>query len=391
MSAPGGASPARIAAAAAVLALGAGCAALPGGLFTRLPAEQRPAELVPIKQTVSIRVLWQASAGPAGTAVFSPAIDAAQVYTAAADGTLSAWELASGRLVWRVQALRPASGGVGAGDGLIVIGGPDGEVEAWTAAGKLAWKAQVSSAVHASPLVSQGMVVVRSGDARLWGFDATTGERRWVYQRAAAPPLSVRSHAGLIGAHGSVIAGFAGGRLVALDLRSGGVLLDVAVAIPRGATELERVADITSPPVADDRQLCAVAYRGRLACFEIPRGTLAWARDLSSLAGLDFDRRAVYSVDAASVVHALDRDGGASLWRQAGLRLRGVGMPRVIAGVVAVGDREGFVHLLAPEDGSFVGRVSTDGSAIAGVPAVFPGGLVVQTRAGGVYALGIGR
>jgi outer membrane protein assembly factor BamB len=123
----------------------------------------------------------------------------------------------------------------------------------------------------------------------------------------------------------------------------------------------------------------------------VPRGTLAWARDLSSLAGLDFDRRTVYSVDATGVVHALDRDGGASLWRQAGLRLRGVGTPRVVAGVVAVGDREGFVHLLAPEDGSFVGRVATDGSAIAGLPAVFPGGLVVQTLAGGVYALGIGR
>ena len=40
------------------------------------------------------------------------------------------------------------------------------------------------------------------------------------------------------------------------------------MALPRGATELERVADVMGNPVVDERQVCAVAYQGRVACFD---------------------------------------------------------------------------------------------------------------------------
>ena len=36
-------------------------------------------------------------------------------------------------------------------------------------------------------------------------------------------------------------------------------------------------------PCVEERQACAVAYQGRVACFDIVRGTLAWSRDMSSL------------------------------------------------------------------------------------------------------------
>jgi outer membrane protein assembly factor BamB len=54
---------------------------------------------------------------------------------------------------------------------------------------------------------------------------------------------------------------------------------------------------------------------------------------------------------------------------------------------VAVADVEGYVHFLSRETGQFLGRTATDGSAITGRMTPFPGGLLVQTGSGNLYAL----
>jgi outer membrane protein assembly factor BamB len=199
----------------------------------------------------------------------------------------------------------------------------------------------------------------------------------------------VRTHVGFTVSRGALFAGFGNGRLVGLDLKTGLVGLDVAVALPRGATELERVVEITSVPAFDNNEVCAAAFQGRVACFDAQRGTLAWSRDISSIAGLALGSRTVYVVDDRSVIHALDRASGASLWRQAALQLRNVGAPRIIGQALVVGDYQGFVHLLDPEDGSFMARIPTDGSAISIEARPVDRGFVIQTRSGGVYAMGV--
>jgi len=62
-------------------------------------------------------------------------------------------------------------------------------------------------------------------------------------------------------------------------------LWESTVALPRGATELERVADVMGNPVLDERQVCAVAYQGRVACFDRRNGSPLWARDTPATAG----------------------------------------------------------------------------------------------------------
>jgi len=86
-----------------------------------------------------------------------------------------------------------------------------------------------------------------------------------------------------------------------------------------GRTELERIADVTSLPFVDDRQACAVAYQGRVACFDIVRGTLNWSRDVSSLSGIVADARYMYVTDDSGAIHALDKATGAQKWTLADL------------------------------------------------------------------------
>jgi outer membrane protein assembly factor BamB len=191
-----------------------------------------------------------------------------------------------------------------------------------------------------------------------------------------------------VASRGGVFLGLPGGRLLAMDMQTGTVGWDGAVASPKGATELERIADVTSRPAIEERQACAVAFQGRLACFEIVRGTLNWTRDVSSLAGIAADDKAFYVIDDKGAVHALDKSTGASLWKQDALAERRPRAAQVVGDFVAVIDVEGYVHLLAKATGSYAGRGATDGSLPTGQPFVVGDRIVWQSANGTVFAVG---
>jgi outer membrane protein assembly factor BamB len=335
--------------------------------------------------TSTATVSWQVNVGRS-TPGLSPAVTQSAVYAAASDGTLVRLEPDSGRTVWRVSAGKPISAGPGADETMVVVATDKGDVLAFSPDGKPQWTVRVSSEVMAPPVVSDAVVVVSSGDGRIYGLDAADGKTKWVQQRTN-PALTVRNTAGGVASRGGVFIGMPGGRLLALDLQTGVIGWDGAVATPKGATELERIADVTSRPLIEERQACAVAYQGRLACFEITRGTIAWTRDLSSLSGITGDETAQYVVDDAGALHALDKSTGASLWKQdkiAGRKPRGA---QVVGAHVAVVDIEGYVHLFSRTTGDYVGRLATDGSTPTGQPKLSSGRLLMQSVAGNVYAI----
>jgi outer membrane protein assembly factor BamB len=373
-----------IALLAAALAVG-GCSTLGKLNPFSSSSKVKPTPLTPIQASVDMKLKWQASVGDAGDYVFTPAVVGDSVYAAGHDGTLARFD--DGHQVWRVDVGQKLSGGVGADSTLVAVGTPKGEVLTFDAqTGKPGWTAHVSSEVLAAPAVSDGLVVVRAGDSQLFAFAADDGKRRWVYQHSM-PILSLRSHVGVLLSQQVVVAGYPGGKLVAINAKSGAPIWEVTVALPKGATELERIADVSSLPVVDGREICATAFQGKVTCFDIGTGNVMWSRDISSSAGLDMSRNHVYVTDDKGIVHAFDRQTGASVWTQDKLSLRNVSRPLALGRYVLVGDYQGYVHLLNADDGAFVGRIETDGGAIVADPQLVPNGVLVQTLKGGVFAL----
>ncbi|MCM8594132.1 outer membrane protein assembly factor BamB [Accumulibacter sp.] len=366
------------------IALLSGCSTLDAlNPFSR-SSGPKMAELQPIQQAVDVRVLWSESVGKAGDYTFVPAVVGSAIYVAARDGTIA--RLDDGSPAWRVRGEQALSGGVGANERMVVVGSAKGDVLAFSAAdGSPLWQARASSEIVAPPAVGADLVVVRSGDHRLSAYDPLTGKRKWVYQRPN-PPLSLRTTAPPVIVERYVFAGFPGGKLIAVSADSGAPLWEGTVALPKGATELDRVADVTSVPVIDGRTICAAAFQGRASCFDLGTGNLLWSRDISSSAGLSIDSRYVYISDDKGTVHALDKASGATVWKQDRLFMRRLTSPLPIRSLVAVADVRGVVHLLSRDDGSFVARVSTDGSAVRAPLQRLGIDLVVQTTDGRVQA-----
>ena len=349
------------------------------------PAPQM-APLPELTSPIAVKTLWQANIGNSQQSIFIPAVTSDGLYAAAADGTIVRLDAGSGKQVWRINAGERLTGGVGADRERLLVASAKGDVLAFGVNGAPLWKAQISSEVLSAPQVAGNVVVVRSADGRIFGLDAKDGKRKWYYQRAT-PALTVRSPAGISIAKNVVYAGFAGGKLVAINLDNGSVRWEATVALPRGTTELERVTDVIGLPVVTQREVCAVAYQGRIGCFDLANGQTIWGRDMSSTSGLSMDARTVFASDDAGAVHALDRVGGNSLWKQDKLRLRSLSAPLSLGREIAVADVQGYVHFLNRDSGAFVGRVATDGSAVSADPVLLTeGGFLIQTRKGGLYA-----
>ncbi|MBC8021745.1 MAG: outer membrane protein assembly factor BamB [Burkholderiales bacterium] len=376
--------PLRLLAAAALVSIANGCSSYNPLVALGIVNEpaNKPTALAPIKASLAPRVAWTQSVGKAQDSIFRPAIFERRVYAIAADGQVSIMDEDTGRSMVKVDLKKRLAGGLEIGEGRVIVGTLKGEVIALDSAGKVQWTSVVNGEVIAPAAVSRKTVVVRTSDGRIFGLNLEDGKRKWVFQRAS-PALLLRSESGVLAMGQDVVAGYPNGKLIALDIEDGKLTWETTVTLPRGATELERIADVAGLPVVDGGNVCAAAFQSKVACFEIATRNLLWSRDLSSARALARDDRNIYAVDDASNVHALAKEGGASVWKQDKLRYRKLTAPLVFDRLVWVGDYQGFVHILAPDTGEIVGRIATDGSSISAmVPA--NGGVIVQTANGTV-------
>lgn len=346
-----------------------------------------PAELVEIKPTVTPKLLWSSKVGMSETFDFSPAADSTHVYAASAEGELLKLDAKTGKEEWRIDTNESLSAGVGIGANLVLVGTSAGYVLAYDQQAKLLWKSKLSSEILSAPRVNGEVVIVRAGDGRIFGLNAIDGARVWVYERST-PALTLRSSAGITISEGVVYAGYAGGKLIAVQAADGKSLWEATVAQPKGTTEIERIADITSLPVVDGPIVFAVAYQGKVAAVDRASGRVGWSRDISSYTGINAESGRLYLTHAQGAVYSLEYASGKTFWRQGDLRYRHLSAPTPMGDLIAVGDLQGYVHFLQREDGAFAARIKTDDSAIMPQMTELDLGVVLaQTRNGGLYAI----
>ncbi len=368
----------------AALVLASGCSSL--NPFASKP-KNAPAPLTSFTPSMAVRVVWSVNVGKAGNQVFRPAVSEGRLFTANESGDLMSVDLSNGKIAWKTSTGTRLVSGVAADAGVVVVSGAEGVIQAFDATtGQKRWKFEASTEVLSPPAVGNGTVVLRSLDNRIVALDAETGNRRWYLQRST-PALALHAEPGIVVADGLAFVALPAGRLIALSSLTGAPRWEVAIAEPRGATELERVADVSGMPALMGRDICAASYQGRIACVDAGNGTLRWARELSAAVGPGIDQRYVFAADDKGNLQAFARETGSNLWRNTSLSWRGLSAPASFGRAVVVGDRQGYLHFLSREEGALLARLSTDGSAIRATPLVAGASLIVQTQDGRLLSI----
>lgn len=378
--------------APALLTLGLiGCSGIPGLKGESDPTP--PSELSDIQPEVRIESLWSVTPtrGTEGRAlVLVPALDAGMLYVADSRGRLVALEAASGRERWRRDTDLAFSGGPAVRDGRLVLGTRNGLLLAFSIEdGRELWRQELGSEVLSLPVFAEGeRLLVHTLDDSLHGLDASSGNPLW---RLPYPPpiLTLRgSSTPALTADQGLIVGLSGGKLLKLDSRDGVPLWEVTITRPSGRSELARITDIDADPVIVGNSVFVATYNGDLAAVDTLTGTVLWRRELSVHAGLAADADGLFITDSSDQLWGASPMDGTERWVQDQLRYRGLSAPALLGDWIAVGDREGYLHLIERTHGRLVGRtrISRKG-AISARALVHQGRLYVLADDGTLSAL----
>jgi outer membrane protein assembly factor BamB len=348
-----------------------------------------PAELVDIKAIRDVNQLW--SAGLSGDSerlrlALRPAVVEGVVYAASHEGEVVAFAAQTGKRAWTIKSKLPLSAGPEVGAGIVVLGSSEGDVIALDATnGAERWRVSIKSEILARPLIVNDLVIVRTVDGHLEALSIADGAKRWSVDEQV-PRLTLRGTAPPVLAGERIVAGFDNGRVLAIDVRNGDVLWDTIVNAPSGRTELERLADIDSPPRVSGDDIFVVGFQGRVAMLALDSGQIWWARDASSYRGFATDDSLLYLTNSDSVVIAMRKSDGAVQWEQNSLRRRGLTAPAIDGETLVVGDFEGYLHWLDKSSGEVVARRKTDGERITNSAITDDGRVFVQSDSGKLLA-----
>ena len=340
-----------------------GCSTITGWFSDDEFDPREPVELEKIAEQVKLKSRWSRGVGDGqgeGLLKINPVLVGDSLYAASAEGRVISVDPESGRVRWKQDLELALSGGLGHHGNSIFVGASEGLVIRLDAdAGAEIWRAPVSGEVLSAPQGNGRYVVAQTYDGKLMGFDYENGEVRWTYT-SDVPVLTLRGTGTPMILGDNAIAGFADGKVIAINLRSGNVAWEVRVAIPQGRSEIERIVDIDGSMALSGSELYVASYQGRLAAIDTRSGRRLWQRNVSSVSGVGVGFGNVYVADDDGTVSAFLRNGQGVRWQNIDLGFRDLSRPTPVNSYVAVVDFEGYLHLLSQVDGDIVGRIKVD-------------------------------
>jgi len=300
----------------------------------------------------------------------------------AGDGTVAAFDAASGEQRWRASAAKGLSAGVGSDGRYAAVATRDNEIVVFERDTER-WRKRLNSRITTAPFVAGERVFVMGVDRVVSAFDVLDGRPLWRLQRPS--DALTLSQPGVLAAHKDTLVVGQGAQLVGVDPLRGTVRWEVAMSNPRGTNEIERLADLVGPPLRLGDALCMRAFQSAVACAQADTGALRWSRNVGGVQPVGGNTEIVVGADASDRITAWKTPSGDIAWTQEKLLYRGLSGPLVIDKAVLFGDSEGYVHALALDDGRLLARWSTDGSPVIAQPVRAGNTVLVVTRNGGLY------
>lgn len=353
--------------------------------------EIEPSPLVKISAENKVNVLWSKDIGSSFGDKYhqlTPGVVGKSIIVTDTQGQVSSYDLDTGKPLWKTDLNVAISSGVGAGAGTAVVTTYTGDVIALSSIdGSIKWQVPIDGEVVSQPQMNSDIVVVQMVTGNIIALDINSGEQRWVFT-SSQPSLTLRGTSAPLVALDATLTGLDNGKFVALDNRSGNILWQERISVPTGKSDIERLTDIDGKPMMYQNVIYIPSYNGNLTAINPFNAQVLWRKSYSSYRGLAAGNGNVYLSASNDIVHGLDAQSAAEIWRQDLLLNRILTSPVTVNNTVAVGDKEGYIHFLAQNDGRFVARYKI-GSPLIGDMLVKDDVLYVLSNNGRLTALSV--
>lgn len=274
--------------------------------------------------TEPLKKIWSADIGEGSVIerplTAQPVVADGRIFTLDTDLMLSAFDITSGKSLWRVSMMAKGeedpviSGGVAFGGGLLYVTNGYNELIAVTPAdGKIAWRRTIPAPSRAAPTVLNDRVFITTLDNRLLALNAADGAPLWDY-------TGLSESAGLIGAASPaasrdiVVPVFSSGEITALRVENGSVAWTDNLANVRRTGGLAALSHIRALPVIDKGLVVAMSFGGRLVGLDEVTGTRVWQREIGGANTPWMAGNHLFVLSSQNELVALGREKGSIRW-----------------------------------------------------------------------------
>ena len=312
------------------------------------------------------------------------------IYVATSDGTIKKIDSKSGNKSWEKNIDLTITSGISGSSESLLFSTADGFIWCMNHEGELIWKTLLEGEINSLPLVYDEKIVVKLNSYQIIQLSEKDGSIIWKYQ-AAIPPLTFKSEGKLVQSNKVVYLGLPGGKLIAIDSPTGGLVWESNISRSRGSTDIERANDITSHPIIDGPVIYGITTNGDISALDRRNGKTIWTKPLSSFYGMTFDGFNLFVSHDTGSIYSVNKDDGEVKWRQAGLKHRRIRTGTMIGDYIIYGDYFGYVHLLDVNNGDIIGRIKLEDSQILNNITKIDDSLVaLMTAEGDLICLKIG-
>ena len=333
-----------------------------------------------------------------------PVVGAGHVFAVSASGEVSAIEIETGNLSWRVSiedfeddVIPGIAGGLAiSGSTVFVHGGGHNLAALSVEDGSVIWSQRFQLPLRGGPTIyAKKALAVTDIDANLFMLRIDNGSVLW--DRAGLPSGTIVYGAPSPAIYDNQIAVAAhGGELSLLDADNGDVIWSDNLATFNPRTPLQGLGDIRAHPVHDGGLVFAVSQSGRTAAFAVRSGLLLWELPIGGIEMPWVAGDSVFIVTLDGRLYAIRRNDGAIRWvaeLPGALPIGAVAaedIPRYVGPVVAAGKviivaEDGNILLFNADTGAFEDEADA-GGRIVSAPQLAAGMMFVLDNSGTLTA-----
>ena len=315
-----------------------------------------PTEIKHYNQKASIELIWENKVGDNDVNDLNLIFSEEFVIAATSDGSLRKMQITTGETIWKKEISKEIMMGVGGDFENILFITENSYLWCLDSEGNAIWKIFIDGEVLTTPVINNKKAYVRLANYEILQIDLKQGDIDWRYIHAS-PPLAFNGISPLTFSDGVIYGGFGAGKLVAVHQKSGAFIWEANVSQIKGVTDIDRLTDVLSKPIINDSDVYAVSTSGDLTSIDRRSASIIWTRKISSFNNIAFDGFDIYLTHKSDSVYSLDsKKNGKTNWRNADLQYRRLTNPIIIGNYIAVGDFDGYLHLLNSETGVVEGR-----------------------------------
>lgn len=273
----------------------------------------------------TLRRAWRADIGAAASdeekILTQPVVAEGRVFTMDAETSVSAFDAASGRRLWRINLTprREERGAIGGGlayhAGKLFVSTAYGDVIALQPDTGLAyWTTSLKLPIRGAPAADAGRVFVITYDNQMHALDTDRGEVLWTN-------TGVVEQAGFLGGANAAVEGnivitpYSSGEVLALRADTGVVAWGEQLIRASGRiSQAGALNDINGRPVIDRDRVYAVSQSGRFVAINIRTGERIWERVIPSIQTPWVAGDFIYAVTIDAELLCLSRRDGRVKW-----------------------------------------------------------------------------